>query len=351
MSFAHFTAEQDSIALLQRSLERGRLGHAYLFHGADSDELEQVARTLAKTVNCQRPRRRPARAGDGDSPPPAVDCCDECDNCRRIDANNHPDVFWLRPESKSRVIRIEQIRELLPTIYLKPTHAPFKVATIVAADRLNVNAANAFLKTLEEPPADSILILTSTEPQRILETILSRCLRLSFGGESGRHRDPATVQWLGNFSQLAASQQKSLLSRYRLLSLLLDRLGESKTAIEESLTKRSPLETHDDVESKLRERWEEELSAAIEAEYRRQRVDLLASLQWWLRDVWLHTLKLGPETLTYPSLAGPTAQVASRISSDQAMNNLQLLEQTQRSLFSNVQEALALEVGLLKLNL
>jgi DNA polymerase-3 subunit delta' len=344
MAFTDFPEQQDAVALLQRSLERGRLGHAYLFHGADLGELEAVARTLAKTLNCEQPRRRRA---DG----PAVDGCDACLSCRKIDGANHPDVLWLRPESKLRVIRIEQIRDLLPTIYLKPTQAPFKVAILVAADRLNVQAANAFLKTLEEPPADSILILLTTEPQRVLETIVSRCLRLSFGGGAVRHRDPAFVSWLGNFSQLAAAEQRSLLGRYHLLSALLARLGEIKEATGQALAKRSPLETHDDIDSKLKEKWEDELAAATEAEYRRQRAELLAGVQWWLRDVWLESMRLGRELFTYPELAEAAARVARRISPRQAMENLQSLEQLQRLLASNVQEALALEVGLLKLKL
>src|SRR5262249_30430106 len=114
MAFTDFSQEQDSIELLQRSLARRRLGHAYLFHGADLVELEAVARTLAKTLNCEKPKRQDR----GGLP---VDCCDTCLNCRKIDAGTHPDVFWLRPESKLRVIRIEQIRDLLQTIYLKPT--------------------------------------------------------------------------------------------------------------------------------------------------------------------------------------------------------------------------------------
>ena len=76
------------------------------------------------------------------------------------------------------------------------------MAVIVAADRLNVQAANAFLKTLEEPPADSIFILLSTEPQRMLETILSRCLRLNFAGEAGRSRDPSFMAWLKELAEM-----------------------------------------------------------------------------------------------------------------------------------------------------
>ena len=351
MAFTNFSGRQDAIELLQRSLERGRLGHAYLFRGEDLGELESVARTLAKTLNCEKPRRtRP----EG----PAVDCCDLCLSCRKIDGDTHGDVMWIRPESKLRVITMDQmverkdsVRPLLPAMYLKPTEGRFKVGVIVAADRLNANAANAFLKTLEEPPSNSVFILLTTEPQRVLETILSRCLRLSFGGEAQRHRDPAVVEWLGRFAELAAAEQKSLLSRYRLLSVVLGRLGELKKAAEETLTQRSPLETYDDVDSRLKEKWEDELAAAIEAEYRRQRAELLAALQWWLRDVWFQTLRLGGEMFTYPSLANAAARVARRLSPQQSMENLQLLEQTQRLLTSNVQEALALEVGLLKLKL
>ena len=342
MSFAALTEEEDSVALLQRSLHRGRLGHAYLFHGADLAELETVARTLAKVLNCEQPKRRDQAA---------VDSCDSCPSCLKIEADNHPDILWLRPESKLRVLRIEQIRDLLQTVYLKPLNARFKVAIIVAADRLTSNAANAFLKTLEEPPADSILILLSSEPQRLLETILSRCLRLNFGGESVRHQDPALVSWLTRFSQTAAQEQKSLLARYQLLSVILAKLAEIKENTEESLTKRSPLETHDDVDAKLKERWEDELAAAIEAEYRRQRTELLTCLQWWFRDIWFQTLRLGQEMLTYPTLAEAAGRVAGRLSAEQAMDNLQLLERTQQLLFSNVQEALALEVGMLQLSL
>ncbi len=344
MAFADFPEQQDVVQLLQRSLERGRLGHAYLFCGTDLEELAAVSRTLAKTLNCEKPVRKNAE----ELP---LDCCDACLSCRKIDGENHPDVQWVRPESKSRVITVEQMRDLMQTVHLKPTQAAYKVAVIVAADRLNVQAANAFLKTLEEPPAASILILLSTEPQRVLETILSRCLRLNFAGEGGRHHDESFIAWLASFSEMAAAEQRSLLSRYRLLSVLLGKLNELKEAISEALTKRSPLERFEDIDPKLREKWEDELTAAIEAEYRRQRTELLAGLQWWFRDVWLETLQLSAETFTYPQLTETVRSVARRISTQQAMDNLHLLEQTQRLLTSNVQEALALEVGLLKLKL
>ena len=344
MAFKDFPEQQSVVAMLQRSLERGRLGHAYLFQGADLVELEAMARTLAKTLNCEQPLRRDASGR-------AQDCCDGCLSCRKIDAANHPDVLWVRPESKLRQITIEQVRELLQTVYLKPTQAAYKVAIIVSADRLNVNAASAFLKTLEEPPADSVLILWSTEPQRLLETILSRCLRLNFAGEGLPQRSEVFMTWLGGFARMASENEGSLLGRYRLLSVLLSRLGELKSGVTEKLTQASRLEQFDDLDPKLKEKWEEELAAAIESEYRRQRAEYLAALQWWLRDVWLHAMQMDEDYLAYPQLVGPSQTVARRVSANQAMDNLRLLEQTQRLLASNVQEALALEVGLLKLKL
>jgi DNA polymerase-3 subunit delta' len=341
MAFKDFAGQEQSVELLQRSLERGRLGHAYLLTGHQLAPLEALARTLAQTLNCQSP----ARAGGV-----AVDCCGTCLNCRKIEHGNHVDVHWVRPESRSRVIVIEQMRELMQEINLKPTEADFKVAIIVAADRLNASAANAFLKTLEEPPAKSVLILLSTEPQRLLETILSRCLRLNFAGEGGMSFGPDQLEWLAKFSEMASAEEKSLLGRYRLLDVLMRKLGETRERVEETLTARSPLERFDDVERDLREKWEEELKAAIEAEYRWQRTGTVLAMQCWLRDVWLHTLASGCGLLSFPALPG-AQRVAGRISTKQALENLQVIEQTQRLLQTNVQEALALEVGLLKLNL
>ncbi len=340
MTFKNFPRQTQGVELLQRSLARGRLGHAYLFTGDQLDELELLARTLAKTLNCQQPIEI-----DGVT----IDCCDECLSCRKIENETHADIHWARPESKSRVITIDQTRELMREIQLKPTEAEHKVAVIVAADRLNAQAANAFLKTLEEPPQNSVLILLSTAPSRILETILSRCLRLNFSADGKRELNPAETEWLEKFGGLAAGEQKSLLGRYRLLDTLLQRLGEIRSRVDESLTARSPLEKYDEVEKDLREKWEDELTAAIEAEYRRQRADLLLLVQWWLRDIWLHTLAAGKELLRFPQIGGAES-VAQKITSRQALENLQTLEQTQRLLHTNVQEALALEVSLLKLH-
>lgn len=348
-----FSNREQGVRRLQRSLERNRLAQAYLFAGPELDSLEGVAKSLVKTLNCLQPLRRTGVA---------VDCCDRCPNCTRIDHGNFPDVYWLRPESKTRVIRIEPVRDLMRDLYLRPTEAERKVAVIVGADRMNTQAANAFLKTLEEPPQDTILILLTVEPQRLLETIVSRCLRVNFGSDAPRTLSSAEQEWLARFNEVAVAGQDSLLSRYRLLDVLLQKLNALKSATEETMRARSPLERYPDLDKEQRDHFEEELSAAIEAEYRRQRGELLLILQRWFRDVWMQTLpaKQGrgrqpssdssDELLEFPRLTG-TRQVAGRLTSEQALENLQIMERTQGLLHTNVQEALALEVGLLKLHL
>src|SRR5688500_10239516 len=127
MSMRDFPEQQPVVGLLQKSLGSGRLAHAYLFGGDDLGEMEAIARTLAKTLNCLT---APKRGANGQ----ALDSCDVCLNCRRIDSGNHRDVQWIRPESKLRVITIEQIRDLIQIIGLKPTEAQHKVAIISGAD-------------------------------------------------------------------------------------------------------------------------------------------------------------------------------------------------------------------------
>lgn len=351
MALATLGFGSQAVALFQRSVERGRLGHAYLVSGARLEDLELFGRNLAKTLNCETP---PRRAPHGTP----LDCCDHCRSCRQIEEENHPDVLWVRPESKLRVIRIQQLvrreekppRVLTDNVYLKPFQSPFKVSLLVAADRMNASAANAFLKTLEEPPPHCVLVLLTAEPERLLDTIVSRCLRLNLGGEPGRPHE-AHLAWVREFAELAAKHDTGLLARYRLLGTLVARLGAMRQAIEDEVEAESPLARFPDMEPELREQLEREQAAQVEAEYRRQRGDLLGGLYWWLRDVWLHAVGVGQGREVLPELSACSREVARRISAKDAMENLRALESTQRLLFTNAQEALTLEVGLLKLKL
>lgn len=344
MAFADFPDKEGALQIFRRSLLQDRLAHAYLISGGDIAALDKFAILLAKVLNCEAPPRR-APSGVG------LDFCGQCRICRQIDALQQADVSWVRPESKSRIITIDQVRAVMDTVHLKAYALPFKVIIVSGADRMNIQASNAFLKTLEEPPARSILLLLSAEPQRLLDTIVSRCLRIRLSETAAAASDAAGQDWLTRLCEKSGNAKNGVGARYQILGDLVDCLSLKKKEIEKKLAADSPLAVFDDLEPDLRKRFEKELAAAIEAEYRRQRADLVSILQWFLRDVWLHTLCAAVPLLRFPELAQESQRIADRISAEAALKNIAIVDALQQTLNTNVQEALALEVALLKISL
>jgi len=156
------------INILRGYIKRTRLPHALLFAGDDGIGKRFTATNLAKTLNCQGIKE------------PHIDCCDRCPSCKKIDRLTHPDLFVVKPEGRGGQIQISCIRDLQRFLSYKPFEGRWKVAIIDDAHRLNEHSANAFLETLEEPPAMSVIILITSMPDVLLETIRSRCQRLNF---------------------------------------------------------------------------------------------------------------------------------------------------------------------------
>lgn len=157
---------------LTNAVASGRASHAYLFLGAPGAGKLDAAWALAQAFLCEQ------------------DGCGACDSCVRVARHTHPDVHYYTPESATGYL-IAQTRELLDDVPLAPIRAKAKVYIIDRAEQLRANTANALLKTLEEPPAHVIFVLCTTDPQKILETILSRCQRFDFhriGNEDIEHR-------------------------------------------------------------------------------------------------------------------------------------------------------------------
>jgi len=161
MSFDAIRGQDHAVGVLRRSLAANRVAHAYLFVGIDGCGKMLAAWSLAEAIFC----------GSGQP-------CGACPACRKMAARNHPDLHLLEPEKG--VIKIDRIREVQKELSLRPVEAPKKVCIVSQADRMNLAAANAFLKTLEEPPGSALLILLSDTPTALLPTILSRCQRLGF---------------------------------------------------------------------------------------------------------------------------------------------------------------------------
>jgi DNA polymerase-3 subunit delta' len=149
---------------LQAAFAAGHLPHALLIHEAPGSGGEWLAFWAAQLVLCQNRAQAP---------------CGVCSACRRVQAAQHPDLWCVRPEEEGRQIRIEQVRELASELALTSHGGGYAVAILSPADALNRFAANALLKTLEEPPAQRLLVLVATQPSRLPPTIRSRCQRLA----------------------------------------------------------------------------------------------------------------------------------------------------------------------------
>jgi DNA polymerase-3 subunit delta' len=176
MSFDDVPGQDRAKRVLKRALAEDKLPHAYLFYGAEGLGRFETALTLAQALLCE--------AGDGDA-------CGECSACTRVGAENHPDVIVVRPESRKGTkewiidpdlgtIRIEQIRDFQRWISVRSFEGGWKVGIFEGADRMNPAASNALLKTLEEPPPASLLVLVSPSRGRLLPTIVSRCQPVHF---------------------------------------------------------------------------------------------------------------------------------------------------------------------------
>jgi DNA polymerase-3 subunit delta' len=164
-----------AVAVIERALERRRLAHSLLLHGDDHDTLVAIAQAIAdRLLNGQEATAKF---------PPA----------------EHPDCFNLRPAGKMRQISAEAMRGLIGRVQVSPAVAPRKVAILHEADRLNLAAANIFLKTLEEPPPNTTLLLLTTRPYALLPTIRSRVLHFRFPAAAAAVTAAGWPAWLDDY--------------------------------------------------------------------------------------------------------------------------------------------------------
>jgi len=165
MGFKDIIGQQKPLAVLASALAKGRLHHGYLFLGPEGVGKHLVAIALAKALHCSEIDN---------------DFCGGCVNCRRIADGNHPDVRVIEPLAGKKEISIQQIRDLERALNYRSFTGKRKVAMIDPATLLNLSSQNALLKTLEEPPQDSLIVLIAPNEGGLLPTLRSRCLRLSF---------------------------------------------------------------------------------------------------------------------------------------------------------------------------
>lgn len=183
LTFDSVVGQQHIVSTLEHAIAEGRLSHAYLFCGPRGTGKTTMARILAKALLCRNAEAARAEGASGCMPDGT------CEECELIAEGSHPDVYELDAASRTGVDNVRE--EIINSVNFAPVRGKYKIYIIDEVHMLTTAAFNALLKTLEEPPAHVIFVLCTTDPQKILETILSRCQRFDFhriGNEDIEHR-------------------------------------------------------------------------------------------------------------------------------------------------------------------
>jgi DNA polymerase III subunit delta' len=318
MPFSRTTA----VEYLRRAHKQNRLAHAYLISGAPGSGKQQLAADLASLVNG-------TPANDVFSP-------------------KAREIFVARPESKSRRIVIEQIRDLEHALQMRAANGRRKVAIIADADRLQPQAANAFLKTLEEPPKDSLLLLLSALPEALPDTILSRCIAVPLARDGELQASDEEKKLVKLLQQVSHEQSWTIQFAYRLAQefqrLLRVIREEVKRETDEAL-KQEQTRYRDATDGAWLEEREQYYKARAESLYLQRRAGLIETLFAWWSDV-LRSSN-GVEQRNLPGARKETMVLATRFSTSEILKRIRCLEELRDHLNRNIHEALAIEVAFL----
>jgi DNA polymerase III subunit delta' len=323
--------------MISSAHQRQRLAHAFLISGAHGSGKENLAARLIQLVNGG------GTAGGFDlfgepvvvATPP-------------LDEMESGWIRIIRPRMKSRRIGVDEIRDLEHTLHLAAPGGACKVGVITEADRMNDQAANAFLKTLEEPPQNTLLLLLTANPQRLLPTILSRCVRLPLLGgralleEGGAELVAAlnAVASRGFGTPVAALHLKAAFTSF------LTEFREAAEAAAKAAAKEEVSAYRDGTDGKWLKEREDFHKAAAEAEYLDARNRLFDVLMAWMAD--LLRMRVNAGGMDFPDSAPALRKIAEAEPERKLLQRMEALDSLRRTLETNAFEPLAIEVGFLK---
>jgi len=319
MSFS----KKSAIGFLRRAHEQNRLAHAYLISGPAGSGKREVAANLASVVN-----------GTG---------IDE------VFSSRAREIFVAEPESKSRRIVIQQIRELEHGLQMRGGEGRRKVAIISDADRLQPQAANAFLKTLEEPPSNSLLLLLSAMPEALPDTIVSRCISISLAANGQVSELPERAELVELLRKTARETKWEIQQAYRLSQGMQTLLGGIKEQIKsenEEALKSEEARYRNSTDGAWLEDREDYYKALTESSYIQRRSVLVEVLVEFWSDVLRACSKV--ERRDVPAAKKETAALAERFAAPDVLRRIACLEELRDNLGRNIQEALAFEVAFLE---
>ena len=313
-----------ALEYLSRAHEHGRLAHAYLISGPPGSGKRDLATDLSNLVT-----------GGTSSD---------------VFALQPSGVYLAEPESKSRRIVIGQVRELEHALQMRASEGRRKVAIVAEADRLQPQAANAFLKTLEEPPNDSLLLLLSAMPEVLPDTILSRCIAVPLATEEKAEPSQEEVELVELLGTAATSPGKGVQHAYRLARGFHRLLGQMRETIQTenaAALKREETRYKNTTDGAWLDEREDYFKALTESQYVRQRSRLVETLFLWWSDVL--RANTGVARVELAAANKQTQAVAQKLSTAEILRRIRRLEEMRDHLGRNIQEALAIEVAFLSI--
>lgn len=316
MSFEQIKGNTGSVATLKRILGSQRIAHAYLFAGPDGVGKKMAAMAFVQALFCS--------SGNG---------CGTCPSCRKITAGSHPDIHTLEPDGQ--FIKIDQVRELQKDLGYRPYEASRKVCIIDGADRFNPSSGNALLKTLEEPPGDALLILTTAAVDNVLQTIRSRCQLLWFSSVPAAEIAALLVDRGCHPADAAVAAALADGSVARALSLSSD---DTISARAEIMEKACSLSSYSAIFA-FGELFDKEREKAVTA------LDFIIS--FW-RDM-LSLLSGSSETINQ-DMTGTLSREAQKRSSRTVMEDIENILATRRAILRNANVRLAMDLLGMKLS-
>jgi DNA polymerase III subunit delta' len=207
MPFRDLVGHPAVLGLLARAIDAGTLPPSLIFGGPEGVGKLQAALAMAQALNCLTPVRPAPWPSNRSTPPLAMDACGVCTTCSRISRRMHPDLIVVAP-GDTGTIKIEPVRDVLRQVGFKPFEARRRVVIFDGADGLLPDSQDALLKTLEEPPPGSVLVLVAAQPGHLLSTVRSRCPTVRFAPLE----TPAVVDWLMRHEGLAEAQARAVAS-------------------------------------------------------------------------------------------------------------------------------------------
>ncbi|MFO7570419.1 MAG: DNA polymerase III subunit delta' [Smithellaceae bacterium] len=326
MSFATIYGHHRQISMLERSIAQQRVGHAYLFSGLEGIGKKTLALAFAQTLNCENPVEH-------------KDACGQCPPCRKLLSGNHPDVHQVSTERQ--FLRIDDVRQIQNQMTFKPLDGRLRIVIIDDADKMNEQAANALLKTLEEPTSSNVLILISARPYWLPQTVLSRCRHLRF--------NPLPADLVARY---LVDHLSMAMERARLLANLsggsiakaLDLNTEEMTAYRGEFTARVAATTQADPMSLI----------ALASFLGQDKNDIrhnLGMLNAIFRDALIYKETQNVQMVTNSDCLDLIASLAARLDGERMLQNIAQVTRSMETLEMNVNKSLTLEAMAFKLHL